>query len=364
LSRRDQDRLVSWVLDALDAPVGAAAGFPPMTTDELAMAGLATGLTALAATLLDKHSASGPGQPLLDDQRREVAARQERFAVEIPRVLRAFVDASVPVTPVKGAVLAWSRWPYPLARPMSDIDLVVSPVDRSRAAAAMAAAGFAQSGSEAWEDTFLAWGDGSVGRVDGESADHNGKVEVHPGWVERLHNYLLSDDGIVMASAAAGTLRDVPCLLLPPAPFAAQVIGHLSASVIRAEARAVNLLDVLFTMRALDAKERTELLTLVGKLDGRLTAPGLWLLEQYRPGVVDADLLALSMSRLRPTARHALAGAQRFDAWRSLGTRTTLRWRFSFTVSAGERLRMLRQLYWPTESGRVARLRHRIGRRG
>jgi Uncharacterised nucleotidyltransferase len=359
LSRNDQDQLVRWVLAALD-PSGAHPGsLPDLPLERFAMAGLATGLTALTGALAERHGVTPPDtyRVLLAEQRTEVAARQTRFAATLPKVLTVLRDADVKAVPVKGAVLAWSVWPFPDARPMADLDFIIPTGERGMARVALESAGMAWHATTPWEDTYLAWGDGTVGRTTGESAAHNGKIELHPGWVERLHDYLIDDAGVVTSKARPGFLVGEPCHLLPSHVFVAQAIGHLSASVIRAEARAVNLIDVVLLLRSLDNDDLAHLADLVTQLDARLSAPGLWLVDRYQPGVVPATVLNDAVARLQPTAVEQLGRAQPSAVFRAFGTRTTLAWRMAFTHSAGERARMLRQFTLPsaTDSGGNAR---------
>jgi hypothetical protein len=62
---------------------------------------------------------------------------------ETRRVLAALRAADVDVLVVKGAALAWTRYPEPWLRPREDIDLLVHAADAERAAAALASAGYA-----------------------------------------------------------------------------------------------------------------------------------------------------------------------------------------------------------------------------
>jgi hypothetical protein len=359
LLRIDQDQLVRWVIAALDPLAPNPGPLPDLPLDRFAMAGLATGLTALTSVLADQHAIESPAayRQLLAEQRAEVAARQARFAATLPKVLRVLHDADVVAVPVKGAVLAWSVWPFPDARPMADVDFLIDPSARPQAREALESAGITWHATTDWEDTFLAWGDGSVGRTTGESAAHNGKIELHPGWVERLHNYLIDDRAIVTSLAEPGTLAGEACQLLPAHAFAAQAIGHLSASVVRAEARAVNLIDVVLLLRSLEPGDLDRLGRLANHLDPRLTAPGLWLVDRYQPRLVPSTMLNDALGRLRRTAVAQLNAAQPSDVFRAFGTRTNLAWRFAFTQTIDERARMLRQFVLPSsaDSGGSAR---------
>ena len=209
----------------------------------------------------------------------------ERFQALQERVIEALAGADVPAVFVKGAELIDGVWPHPETRPMADLDVVVPPHLRAQAGAALVAAGCAWWTSTAYEDAFLGWGDGSTGRVDGESADHNGRVEVHPGWLEFVHGYEVTGfDVIDAAQPIDGRLR------LPLDALTAQVIGHLGATVVRAEVRALNVVDIWFChRRGVDWHHVSRLLD---RADPRLAAPGLWLADRLIPGVVPDAVVA------------------------------------------------------------------------
>lgn len=352
---RDQDALLQATLGLLDGNCAAALELPAeLANDEARFrrAGFAAGLTAALWTL-----AGGAGVELPQrwrsygaEQAQQVTARQARFTALLPTLLNVFASAGVEVLPIKGAVLATEVWPHAGCRPMSDIDLIIAPADRDRASAALIAAGMPRIETHAWEDTFLGWGDGSVGRTDGESADHNGKIEVHPGWVERLHNYLIHDGGLLIATARPGLLAGQPALRLDPGAFAVQVVGHLAATVVRCEVRAVNVLDVLLCLRQLDAQGWESFASLARQLDPRLVAPGLWLLQQHRPDAVDEDLTAELWARLGGRAQSRLEGTPREAVLRDPTRRTTIRWRSAFAINPSETLAMVRQAFAPPKA--------------
>ena len=318
--------------------------------DRFARAGFASGLTA---TLAGLHNQAGLELPpawraYAEEQLAAVTARQDHFAHLLPIVLSALDGAGVPALPVKGAVLATQVWPVAGWRPMSDIDVVVAPADRARAGAALIAAGLVQTDTSDWEDTFLAWGDGRVGRIDGESPDHNGKVELHPGWVERLHNYLVDDGGLLLGEARPGRVANEAALCLSPAALALHVVGHLSATVVRAEVRPLNVVDAVLCLRRLvpncaGLDPREEFAELAGRVDPRLVEPGMWLVQQHRPELVAAR----STARLSARARSRLAGASRASVLRDPNRRTSLGWRMAFADTGAQRRAVLRQWMVP-----------------
>jgi len=348
--RADSHQLLCWVRQLTDGDVAAPP--PPLSGEEFARAGLFTGLTALVAALAAEHALAlpAPWQAFAIDQREQVAQRAERFTSHLPRVLQLLAEASVAAIPVKGAVLARELWPHGGARPMADIDIVVPPHQRAAAAAALTDAGFVPHGSAAWEDTFLLWGDGTVGRRDGESVDHNGKLEIHPGWVERFHGYEVDDDGLLVSVATPGTLAGEPCRRLPMAVFAAQVIGHLAACVVRCEVRGVNVIDAVLVLDALDAAGFDALSDVVAQLDPRLTAPGLWLVHDHAPRLGLGALVQRERARLPAPARRLLGQQSLADVLRGDDARTSWQWRRAFATNTAEQLAVARQLVaGPTE---------------
>lgn len=303
--------------------------------------GLATGLTALATTLGLFDDASDEVRTYAAEQRAEVARRAARFAPLTPRLLGALAEADVAAVPVKGAVLGGSAgepavWADPSTRPMSDIDLLVDPRHRTLAAAVLERAGCRLHASAEHEDTYLAWGDGSVGRTDGESAEHNGRVEVHPGWTEFLHGYLVRgfDPFAVSERRSDGQWR------LRPAAFAAHVIGHLASTVVRAEVRAVNVIDVWFLHAA--GADWHEVAHEMRRIDPRLTAPGLWLADRLMPGMLPAHVVEGELHRL--PNRTTLSSTDPAAVLREPTQRTTARWRETFAMGTGERVGIGRQL--------------------
>jgi len=340
--RDHQRQLVTAVLDELR---GQRAEPLAMTLDEFSLAGLATGLTALLGEL--GTSASLPGaqnvsiRRHIDEQRDQVRRRVERFEQLKERVIEALADADVPAVFVKGAELIDGVWPHPLTRPMADLDVVVPSRLRAQAGAALVAAGCAWWTSTAYEDAFLGWGDGSTGRLDGESADHNGRVEVHPGWLEFVHGYEVAGfDVIDVARPVDGRLR------LPLEALTAHVVGHLGATVVRAEVRAINAVDTWFCHRR--GVDWHHVSVLLDRADQRLAAPGLWLVDRLIPGMVPGAVVASQMRRLPAPAQTLLKATEPHDVFRDPAARTTFRWRQAFAIGPRESLQVVEQMVWPS----------------
>ncbi len=327
--RERQLVLLRAVLARLD---GRPAGLPPWSLDEVRLTGLATGLTALAGQLGLFDGASAEVVDYISEQRLQVRRRVARFDDVLPMVVTALDAAAIPAVVVKGGALLHGVWDERWTRPMADIDLIVPATHRAQAAASLTCAGFRPLHSNAFEDAFLAWGDGGVGRTDGESAEHNGRLELHPGWLEFLHGYT------VRGFSPNETTFD-------HAALTAHVLGHLASTVVRAEVRAVNVVDVWWCARRPIDWQR--MAVLMSETDPRLTAPALWLVDQLLEDAVPAAIVAREWSRLPRAARRTLASASPADVLRDPVERTSLRWRQSFARTPRERLAVVDAMAWP-----------------
>lgn len=330
-------RLLQFVVDRLR---GVDTPPPLMSLAELRATGFATGLTAVVAELAAADFSDELRGYLLEQQQ-QVSARVERFRPILATVLATLGSIAVPATPVKGAELINGIWPWPSARPMSDIDIIVPVRLRAQASAALTGAGFVFDGSSQHEDTFTAWGDGSIGRTDGESIDHNGRVEVHPGWGEFIHGYVIH--GLPIESHTTVRLLDgTECARLDLAGVTASVIGHLSSTVVRCEVRAINIVDVWFCKKA--GADWPTVAALLDECDPRLAGPGMWMVSRLLPGVVPEEIVDRQVARLPAAARRRLDGLDPAATLRDRSSRTTFGWRQAFAMRGTERFAVLRQM--------------------
>lgn len=251
-------------------------------------------------------------------------------------------DGGVPAVVVKGGALIEGVWGIPAARPMADVDLVVPSARRAESVALLAAAGLDLRSSSSTEDVFVAWGGDTVGRLDGESAAHAGKVEVHPGWCEQLHGYVVAGPDLLDAAEPDPELPGGR--RLPLAVLTAHVVGHLASTVVRAEARAVNVVDVWWCHEA--GVDWDRVAVCCGRTDPRLTAPGLWLASALLPDAVPAALVSAELARLPRAARRLLDATEPYDVLRDPASRTTVGWRQAFATGR-ERPAVLDQMAFP-----------------
>lgn len=109
-------------------------------------------LSAHALTALPGSRLFSPEMPadLRENWERGLYAQKRRFGQHLlaqNALLRLFAEANIPCAIMKGAVSA-SYYPEPACRAMGDIDLLVLPRDRDRAAALLRAGGFEKRGFE------------------------------------------------------------------------------------------------------------------------------------------------------------------------------------------------------------------------
>jgi hypothetical protein len=349
--------LLRWVLDA----VGGEPPGEPLPDMELAVlheVGLTSGLSAIVGAIAERDGLQLPAhwQDFIDEQRAVVAERHRRYMQELPVVLQVLHAAGVRAVPVKGAVIA-ERWPLAGSRPMADLDLLVHPGERNGALAALRAAGYVVADQSPLEDIVLLWGDGSTGDSTRESLSHSGKLELHPGWQEHLHNYTVADTaGTIIGAARPDWCAGVPADTLPQTMLSVHALGHLAACVVRAEVRAVNVVDLVILLSSMSEAEVDEVDVVAGSLDLRLVAPALWLLREVWPSWASGTghgveaLAGTHLQRLPHAATRALEAAGPADVLRLKGSRTSVRWRLAFARSIAERAAVLRQAAWPTRA--------------
>jgi hypothetical protein len=105
-------------------------------------AATAHGVLALLATTSAIERWPDPVRATLGKARRDEAAAEPIRRQDLIKVLAELRGAGIQALPMKGALLAYTHYPNPWLRPRLDTDLLVSPVDRSRADEVLRALGY------------------------------------------------------------------------------------------------------------------------------------------------------------------------------------------------------------------------------
>jgi hypothetical protein len=267
--------------------------------------------------------------------------RMDRMRLRAVGMIQKLEQSDIPVTVLKGMHTAWTYFPDPATRPVSDIDLLVSPADADHAASIFRAEGFLLDHVSPEEKT---WRAGHAPRTP------RSLLLVHEDdpWTVDLHNSLnyaprrsvpgAQLDRVVPDSprsswpcGAVGEVLAQPALLL-------HLAVHLSCSM-------VNLTPIRMTELALVIRRDVAAGTLlwpeflstarrVGALG--IIYPAFHFAERLLPGTVPAEILEISASAAPRALRRHLEGltpatAQRVgrismtqhfmwsDGWHALG---------------------------------------------
>ncbi len=136
------------------------------------------------------------------------------------------------------------------------------------------------------------------------------------------------------------------------------VLGHLASTVVRAEVRAVNVVDVWWCVQRPLNWDR--MAALMAATDPRLTAPALWLVHHLLPDAIPVPDTSREMARLPRSARRSLAAASPADVLRDPSQRTSFRWRQTFTMATRERVAVVDQMLWPYGARSLRRAAHQL----
>ena len=177
--------------------------------------------------------------------------RLRRLHDELAAILGAAFGAGIEVMPLKGALLTGRGDADPYRRPMSDLDLLVRPVDAAAAAAILVELGYrrvAERSRRPTHDVFVGPDGGRRVSADGEHPDNPRRVELHTGVKRHLWGWTDQEDDALTAALWASTTRaDVvgrPATIPRPVAFAAHLALHASSDLLAGRGRLVQWLDL------------------------------------------------------------------------------------------------------------------------
>lgn len=285
--------------------------------------------------------------------------RAERQTAALAAVLDVLTAAGIVATVVKGAHTAHGWFPEPAARPAADIDLVVPPVDRERAGAALAAAGYVPTVRQSrpykcdWVPPGMPAALRSMSLAHGDAPF---AIEMHDSLERVFYGVRTVTPGVVDER----TTEPWPALhpgarALSQPLLAAFLATHASEEL--HQIQLVKLLELALVLRADAASGALEWNGLADLLDGsgatRFAYPAFALADRLVPGTLDPAFRKRITAAATPRIRRFVdrlrpADAQRLD-------RLSLEERFLWARGPIEFVRRAAYLIWPRHAGRSVR---------
>lgn len=223
-------------------------------------------------------------------------ARMAAFAADLAAVLAGAAAAGIPVVPLKGGLLAFTRYREPALRPMADIDLLVRPADEPGLHAVLERLGYGLvDPADTRHRSFSRPGEG-VAAHDGTHPGNPREVEVH---TRLLRSVWLDRGGVdlapyLWAAAEEGRLLGQPAMVPTDAALVTDLASHATLHLMRGSGMLLHWRDV------------AHVATGVGELDEAFAAwayPALALAARALPG----GGLPAKVERLAPAAGAGLA---------------------------------------------------------
>jgi hypothetical protein len=301
-------RVVSEVLQQRRAVLGSADGRHAYATG---IAALLTGVGPLLGSWVERGTLEA-SPAIAEVLARHLAHGRRRIERMRAGALAAFTfmrEHDVTPAVIKGFHTAHVYFDEPGARPLADVDVLVSPDERPRAESALLAAGFTPLPGERPElkrDWRPPDDDGQTRSFELWHARSSWKLELH---TELAFEHLV-DFRVQLGKHAALDgrldLLGVPLRVARPPLLVAMLATHASGELYAM--RLLRLVELVLVIRhecatgVLDWREVEELLATAGAL--RFAYPALAMTEQLAPGTIDARLLERTR---RASARRTLA---------------------------------------------------------
>jgi putative nucleotidyltransferase-like protein len=289
-------RAVTSLLRGESSTLGSAAG---QDAYAIGIAALLTGTGPLLGRWVEQGSLD------VSDALADVLARHlgqgrmriERIARGVTPALSALVTAGVTPTVIKGFHTAHCYFPEPGLRPISDVDVIVTPAEIPRAEAALRAAGFTPSSVIARpykRDWYPPGDDGRVWSFELFDVRDRWKLELHDGAnFGELPSFGLRLD-VGLRSGTPWHACGVP-VRAPAQPLLTAILAtHLATELhTRCLLRVVELSFVIRRDRELGLLDWDAFDALLDESGARrFVYPALSLVERLLPGTIDSGFLA------------------------------------------------------------------------
>jgi hypothetical protein len=252
LRRRDPVRLLRTV-----------DGWSPRTQASLRHLLTTQGLAPLVADIV--AGASGDGAPVptgahdtaswLADQLRQNRVRAARFAVDLAAILAGAAASGLPLMPLKGGLVAFTRHREPGLRPMADLDLLVRPGDEPGLHAVLARLGYGLVASPDDRHRGFERPGERVVALDGTHPDNPRSVEVH---THLRRSVWFDERGVdlapfLWASGREHALLGQPAIVPSAAALLVDVAAHATAHLMRGSGTVLHWFDLAALATDVDA---------------------------------------------------------------------------------------------------------------
>ena len=261
--------------------------------------------SARVAGLFEAHLAHG--------RRRGRSLREN-----LRRAVRAMRAEDVDPIVLKGLHTGAVHFPEPGVRPAADIDLLVRPEERTRAAAGLERAGFVErratrfAGRSEWTPADAPT---EIRSLEVDHALNPWSVDLHVALDRWYFRGMKRGLGEPFDETTGIAIDDVTCRGLAEPHLTAFLALHASYEVVKV--RLVRLVELILVMRhgrATGVLDWDELAALLEETrTARFVHPALSLAEGLAPGTVDPDLLARTALEASPRARRVTAAVLSAD---------------------------------------------------
>jgi hypothetical protein len=260
----------------------ARPGTPTPTWSEAQwrIAGAAVAIHGIAGLLAQRSSWGGPSWwgPFLQAQEAQIRVRLSQIQALLRLIDEQARGRGIAFVAMKGAALHAQGHYHPGARPMADLDLLVSPSDQARTASVLEKLGFVLALETAKHQSFEPPDRPPPADAFGEDASRPIKIELHTRVREQLPLTAVNITALVQPAAGAAPglhgYRSGHGLL-------AHLLLHAAGSMLWRSARLVQLHDLYLLSASLGAADWEELLACVGPDDPWWMYPPLLLTDRY-----------------------------------------------------------------------------------
>ncbi|HYJ40177.1 MAG TPA: nucleotidyltransferase family protein [Steroidobacteraceae bacterium] len=287
------------------APSEAAPDWNEFEWDVASSVSAMQGISALLAGRL-KWVGPPAWQSFLADQAHHTRVRDERFGKLLATLEREMNAAGIPILPLKGSALRDLQVHAPGVRPMSDIDLLVSPRDVGDSIMVLRRIGYVAKFST-HRHLVLAPPDMRIPQCLGEHCDAPYKIELHTAIAEALPFTKVDITDRIRAQTQRAGINRYPSAQALMCHLLLHAAGNMRANALRL----MQLIDIAMLARRFGPADWLALLDTSPPAHAWWMYPPLAMTARYLPGEIPPAALNMAYDICprqlrRKAARHTL----------------------------------------------------------